>query len=306
MFHVIARPVVEPSSRLRYLPEKPCALGPSRFSWVAVRHGPREAFGSLQIHDLRTRASETHPLPGHPGFAIPASAHTFVIGCSRMLGTYDLQTHQWTTSFNGDAGDALPEGTEMNDAVLFRDALIFGTKSLDHTPSAGLYLWMADELTLLRGEQTVSNGKVVTTTGNATWLYDIDSPSRRVVRYRLDLDARRLTDARVIVDTSRFPGFPAGMIASPDERLLIVSFYDGEARDAGAAGHTRAFDTLTGGLVGEWRTPGSPRNTCACLVEHEGRMRLVITTAVEDMPAAQRRDTPHAGSIFLGDAPLPS
>ena len=54
-----------------------------------------------------------------------------------------------------------------------------------------------------------------------------------------------------------------------------------------------------------WTTPGSPRVTCPLLVERDGGVKLILMTAVEGMPADQRRQCPHAGDLFLAATTLP-
>ena len=50
---------------------------------------------------------------------------------------------------------------------------------------------------------------------------------------------------------------------------------------------------------------GSPRVTCPLLVERDGGVKLILTTAVEGMPADQRRRCPNAGDLFIADTALP-
>ncbi len=61
------------TSELRFLPEGPYPLGPSKISWVAIQHGATGANGSLNILDLATGVNESFPLPGRPGFAFPCA-----------------------------------------------------------------------------------------------------------------------------------------------------------------------------------------------------------------------------------------
>ena len=69
-------------------------------------------------------------------------------------------------------------------------------------------------------------------------------------------------------------------------------------------GRAYRYDLRCGDRLGEWRIPGSPRATCPLLVEQGGRVRLVLTTAVEGMPDDQRRDCPRAGDLFIADTDL--
>jgi hypothetical protein len=37
---------------------------------------------------------------------------------------------------------------------------------------------------------------------------------------------------------------------------------------------------------------------------HEGKVRLIITTAIENMPAERREASPEAGNLFWGETPF--
>ncbi|QEG42103.1 SMP-30/gluconolactonase/LRE family protein [Roseimaritima ulvae] len=283
---------------LRFLPEGPYPLGESRFSWVAIQHGADAQHGSLNVFDLVSSDNRSHLLPGRPGFAFPCdNDRHFIVGCERQVGLFDPVEGVWDPMVA--AVDSDVENTIINDAVLFDGNLIFGTKDLEfQTKKAGLYLFRGADRTLiqLRDDQICSNGKAVATVDGQTWLYDIDSPTREIVKYRLDVAAGTLTDRQVVVDLTADPAVPDGMILTPDETGVIVSMYNpGEAE----AGETRWYDIASGQLRHTWQTPFSPQNTCPNLVRHQGKVYLVITTAVEHMPLDRQQRASEAGSLFF-------
>ena len=49
---------------------------------------------------------------------------------------------------------------------------------------------------------------------------------------------------------------------------------------------------------------GSPQATCPQLIAWDGRVWLIITTAVENMPMERRNDAPQAGSLFLAETEI--
>ncbi|MFM7059022.1 MAG: ribonuclease III [Planctomycetota bacterium] len=286
------------SPELRFLPEGPCSLGPGRFSWVAIQHGPQSTVGSLNIADLTTGRHQSWLLPGRPGFAFPTDRPgVFVAGVERSVGLFDTATGHWTPF--AEHVDAQVTNTIINDAVVFDDNLIFGCKELEFsTPKAGLYLWRRrdQQLLQLRNDQICSNGKAVISTADGPVLFDIDSCTKRIVRCRLDLDAGTVRDEQTVVDLTSEPVFPDGMILTPDEQSLIVALYDPGDPDAGQA---RQYSLADGQLQKIWRCPGSPRVTCPQLVEHNGSVWLLLTTAVEHMPEDQQTRHPAAGSLFI-------
>ena len=69
-------------------------------------------------------------------------------------------------------------------------------------------------------------------------------------------------------------------------------------------GETRLYDLGSGELRCTWQTPGSPQNTCPALVRVGGELKLLITTAVENMTAEDQEKCPRAGRLFMADVDL--
>jgi sugar lactone lactonase YvrE len=298
-----AEPLPGPDSdALRFLPEGPFDLGESRFSWVAIQHGAAATAGSLNLYDLSSHLNESFDLPGRPGFAFPCdSADTFVIGCERSLGLFHTGTGSWQPFCEGVDEDV--DNTIINDGLVYEDNLIFGTKDLEFaTKKAGLYLYRGSDKLLirLRNDQICSNGKAIIDSGSeGLKLIDIDSPTRKVVSYSLDITAGRLGDAEGVLDFAGDPAVPDGAILTPDNTGVIVAMFRPESADHG---ETRLYDLATGKLRCTWQTAGSPQNTCPALVRHDGLLKLVITTAAENMNAEVLEQCPNAGRLFLGEA----
>jgi sugar lactone lactonase YvrE len=192
------------SPEVRFLPEGPTALGGGMFSWVAIQHGPEAVTGSLNVFDLKTGRNQQFNLPGRPGFAKPTQQEgVFVVGCERSLGIFRVSDQSWQVICEGiDSG---VDNTIINDGTCFGDNLVFGCKDLDFkTKKAGLYLFRGRDkrLVQLRSDQICSNGKDVISSGDGLHLIDIDSPTRKVVRYRLDTQAGQLSDCQTIIDLS--------------------------------------------------------------------------------------------------------
>ncbi|MDA1231461.1 MAG: SMP-30/gluconolactonase/LRE family protein [Planctomycetota bacterium] len=294
------------TAALRFLPEGPYALPDGRVSWVGIQHGADAMVGSINVLNLATNENESFPLPGRPGFAFPTDQpEVFVAGVERTVGLFDTRGSTWSP-FITDV-DADVSNTIINDAVVYDGNLIFGCKELEFkTKKAGLYLWRRRDHTLiqLRSDQICSNGKaVVQNTDGSLTLYDIDSPSKQIIRCRLDIEAGTVSDVSVVIDLTSEEVFPDGMILTPDHRSLIVALYDPGDPDAGAA---RQYSLASGELETVWTCPGSPRVTCPQLIPHQGRVRLALTTAVEHMPAEQRATHHNAGCLFIGDTEFSS
>lgn len=303
----ITQPIdFEQSDSLRFLPEGPCSLGDGRVSWVGIQHGSDSTLGSINVLDLSSGKNVSHALPGRPGFAFSTSNEgVFVAGVERELGLFDTNSGTWTPFCGGVDSDV--ENTIINDGLLYRNNLIFGTKDLQFaTKKAGLYLYRGRDANLirLRDDQICSNGKAFISgdEDHLTFL-DIDSPTRTIVRYELDIASGRIGPAQTIVNFEGDAAVPDGQIVTPDGKSLIVAMF----HPAPAShGETRMYDIASGQLQHVWITPASPQNTCPALVHHQDKVSLLVTTAVENFDSQAVAKCPNAGRLFIGETSLES
>jgi sugar lactone lactonase YvrE len=284
----------------RFLPEGPYPCGDGLLSWVSIQHGVDQSVGSLNLLDLSTGTNQNFPLPGRPGFAFSTNrAGEFVIGLERQVGLFRIEDASWTplTDMLEDGVD----GTIVNDGVAFAGGLVFGCKDLKFAEKkAGLYLWRrSDGRTIkLRDDQICSNGKVVSGRGDVVTLLDIDTPTKQVVRYSLNVSAGELSAPEVVVDLTASDDFPDGMIATPDGQSVIIAFYNPADVDFGTA---RQYSLRDGSLEAVWTVDESPRVTCPQLVRIDGSVKLILTTADEGMTPEQQAQHTSAGCLFIAD-----
>lgn len=301
---VEATPLCIPESdALRFLPEGPYQMEVGKFSWVGIQHGADAKHGSLNRYDFDSGENVSLDLPGRPGFAFPCKTENrFVVGCERELGYFDVSTGEWDVFCEGIDDDVT--NTIINDGLAYEDNLIFGTKDLEFaTKKAGLYLYRGRDKKLirLRDDQICSNGKATLVDEKGLSLIDIDSPTRQIVRYPLDIAAGTLGARQVIIDLTDDPAVPDGAILTPDGSGLIVAMF---LPQSAAFGETRLYNLVNGECQKIWRTPLSPQNTCPALVEHAGALKLVITTAVENMSKDDQAICTQAGRLFVADSGL--
>jgi sugar lactone lactonase YvrE len=274
--------------------------------WVDIQTGTDSTGGTVQRHNFATRLTQRIPAPGRPGFVLPlAGGDRILVGIEKALRVCDLATGTW-----GEPLATIPDGnprTILNDAEVVPGgrAVVFGTKDTKFDKAARLahlYLYTVDDnrITVLADKQVCSNGKVFASDAGGLILFDIDTPTRRVVRYRLDVAARAATFDRVALDLAERVGSPDGMRGCGDG-TAVVAFYDHEYA---AAGRAVRFDLTTGDEVEEWTTPGSPRVTCPLLMKRPDGVKLILTTAVEGMAAEMRAKCPNAGRLFVADTRL--
>lgn len=298
MFEREAEVIYRPkNSELAFLPEGPCPFAPGQISWVAIQHGGDSGEGSINVLDLKSGENRQHRLPGRPGFAFPTeNSSVFLTGFERRVGFYDIWENCWVGSYGEVTGEA--DGTIINDGERCGEAVIFGTKDLEFKdPKAGLYLWSPGQSAPvpLRGGQTCSNGKVILEREGSKFLLDIDTPTKTVVEYPLNLEEPSLGDPQIVIDLQEVEAFPDGMVMAPDGESVVIAMYNPHDVEAGEA---RLHSLSTGELLGSWKTPGSPRVTCPLLMEVDGVLQLILTTAVEGMSEEQLAQHPNAGCLF--------
>lgn len=281
-----------------YLPEGPRAFGDG-VGWVNIQAGGDTDFGHLHTLSWEGSLHRRYELPARPGFWLPTSRTGVVLaGCDKVVGQFDTTSKEWTPLA------AIPDThprTIINDAEIVPGgrAVVFGTKDVNFAdPLAHLYLFTPSDntITVLAGGQTCSNGKVFADGGRT--LYDIDTPRKVVTRYRLDLATRSIREDGTALDLRHRDDFPDGMCDAGDG-TVIIAFYN-----PNFAGYGRGvrYRLDTGEVLHEWHTPGSPRVTCPLLVRRPDGVKLILTTAVEGMPADQLADCPNAGCLFVADA----
>ena len=305
-----AEPYYEPGSEeLRFLPECPRVLrnypGGARLGWVAIQHSAQVREGSINVLDLSSRRNQSFPLPGRPGFfAETTQPGCVLIGLERRLVYFDLLTGHLEETGIQITND---ERVIINDGLAVDGGVLFGTKDLTFSqPIAALYYFdfAAQALHTVFGGQTCSNGKFLRRDADGATLIDIDTTPKAITRYRLDAKLERVIERSPITPADSLPALPDGLRPSPgdentpDGESVIVAFYNPEAVADGVARQLRVSD---GAVLCEWRIPGSPRVTCPEFVEIDGKVKLVFTTAVENMPAATRRLAPGAGVLYLAE-----
>jgi len=261
-----------------FLPEGPRMMtvsGHPVLVWVNIQTAATSISGTINAPHTEDPLDDfSMPCPGRPGFVLPVlGGDCALVGVDKSLLKCDMDEGDWFPPL-ATIPDDNPR-TLVNDAEVVPGgkAVVFGTKDTQFKdPIAHLYLYTVDDnrVTVLADRQICSNGKVFRTEGDSLVLFDIDTPTRKVVRYKLDVA----------------------------DGTVIVAFYN---PDFAAAGKAIRFDLATGAAVEGWTTPGSPRVTCPLLVKRPDGVKLILTTATEGMPAEMRAKCPNAGCLFIAD-----
>ena len=290
----------------RFLPEGPRPVvidGRDALIWVNIQTAAAATRGAIHAYFFDDGELALWNLPKRPGFVLPTDKPGVVfVGMEKELGTLDLESNDFRPLVK--LADISPR-TIINDGEVMPGGreVVFGTKDLKFEAAiASLYLYALSDgsLTPVARQQTCSNGKVATRDARGLLVLDIDTPTRKVVRYRLEVGTKSAVPDGVALDLTGEPGFPDGMCDGGDG-TVIVAFYN---PDPIAAGRAVRYYLASGSAVEEWTTPGSPRVTCPALVQRPDGVKLILTTATEGMPADQREKCPNAGNLFIADTDL--
>lgn len=285
-----------------FLPEGPREVkvaGRDALAWVNIQTGPIATTGAIHLA-FAGDERRTLPQPGRPGFLVPTSRpNVLLVGMDQRLGLLDLATNQF------DLVATLPDAHKrvmINDGEVVPGGggVVFGTKDpAFQADIAALYLWtVADNrVTILKENQTCSNGKCFHWDKTGQYLLDIDSPTKKVVEYKFDVPGRSLDKGRTLLSFHERADVPDGM-ADVGDGTLVVAFYHPAK---GGDGEAVRYDRRTGKPVVKYRIPGSPRVTCPFVAFRPGGLKVLFTTADEGMTDDIRADSPNAGVLFHAD-----
>lgn len=293
----------------RYLPEGPRFLQTESqpcVAWVNIQTSPEAVSGNICLRTWNGPTLTVYQLDRRPGFLLPTTdPNHLLVGMEHQVGMFDIRTN----NFQPLATIPSPHAREIiNDAEVHPSgkAIIFGTKDTAFREDvARLFLYTTEDqaITPLLGGQTCSNGKVIFPL-SPDLLFDIDTPTHQVKRYRLDLSQRTLTFEDVVLDLADRDDFPDGMIGLDDGTVLIAMYHPGDVAD----GQILHASLETSKILGTIAVPGSPRVTCPLIFDTPQGRQLLATTATEGMPNALRMRAIYAGCLMRSPThlmPLP-
>jgi sugar lactone lactonase YvrE len=217
----------------------------------------------------------------------------------QRLGLVDLGSNEFVTvaTLPGASKRVLINDGEV---VPGGGGVVFGTKDPAFKDAiAALYLWTAadNRVTVLREDQTCSNGKLFRWDKTGLYLLDVDSPTKKVVEYRFDESGRSLDRERTVISFADRGDVPDGLAGVGDGTFVVALYHPAKGGD----GEAVRVDWRTGKVVTKYRIPGSPRVTCPLVVYRPDGIKVLFTTADEGMPDSVRAESPNAGVIFLAD-----
>ena len=309
MKSTVMLPFIEPVTLSdRWLPEGPREVvvnGRAALAWVNIQTAADAISGSIHLRFWDNGERRTLQQPGRPGFIIPTDRPNVILaGMGKQVGLIDLASNTWEPKTSIDDDNLR---TTINDGEVSAsgNVVVLGTKDLKFAePIAKLYLLTVHgfHITELAEGHTCSNGKFFVSTKGETYLFDIDTPRRNIMKYHIDLESREIIGEERAVDLSGIAGFPDGMIDAGDGSAIVAIYNPAMVNE----GRVIRVELHSGEIIEEWRVPGSPRVTCPLLIEQDGRVDLIVTTCDEGMPPEIRAQNPQVGALLRGPTGLRS
>lgn len=223
------------------------------------------------------------------GIVLRAGGRGYVIGRERsvVLVGPDGQVEQ--TLIEEIPGDA--PGLRTNEmAVDPSGRILFGTMAGDKEEGDSA-LWRLEpsgDLTLLRGDLTISNGMGWTPDGSA--MYHVDSPTHRVVRMPYGDDGCGRPE--VVATIEEDAGVPDGLCTDAYGGFWVAVNGGGQCRHYSADG--RETDRV--------EVPASSVSSCVLVAGAEGS-QLYMTTGASGMKEQELLEEPGSGFVFVADVP---
>jgi sugar lactone lactonase YvrE len=268
-----------------WVPEDDCLL------WVDIHRG--------HLHRTYFPSSETVTIElGAVSAAFPAVGGGILTAGGNKLALHlpAERGEKWTTRVIAEV--PARAGVRFNDAAVDPAGRVWvGSMHVDESEPLGeLYrLDAGGVLTTVVKGVTVSNG--MGWSPDATRMYYVDSPMRRIDVFDYDPAAGEAFQRRVFADLSAFDGVPDGLTVDADGYVWVAMWGGGVLRRFGPGGDQDAVVEV----------PASRPTSCA--FGGPGMSDLYVTTAKVGLSEAELRDQPLAGRLLRlhpGPVGLPS
>lgn len=239
---------------------------------------------ALHIFDPERGEDRSIQLDSRVGAAAPMRSGGVLVALADRLAVVDLADESVRTLVG------IPHGPElrMNDGACDPAGRFWvGSVALDYAPgAAALYRYSpGGSLERVLDEVTISNGLGWSRDGSS--MYYVDSMDYRIDVFDFELESGAISERRPFAVIERGAGIPDG-IALDHEGGVWVALWGGAAvRRYGPDGELERVLPVPADHV-----------TACCFGGEDGRS-LYVTTATHELTAAQRRDQPLAGSVFV-------
>ena len=256
-----------------------------RLYWIDIERGQICRF------DPNTGKNEKWALGTRVGFSVLTEQGDMLAGTQEGLVRFSLESGMAIPFANPEP--ELPDN-RFNDGKCDPQGRLWGgTMSVYDTEGAGSLYRITDDGDVVKkvGGVTISNG--LAWTKDATKVYYIDSPTRRIDAFDYDLSTGEISNRRPAVDFNQHGlsaelGYPDGMTIDAEDKIWVALWEGwGVAR----------FDPETGELLAKVKVPAAC--VTSCCFGGEDLDELYITTASRDLKVPDYAKQPDAGGVFV-------
>jgi hypothetical protein len=307
-------------SQLRFLPEGVRYIGNGKLVGVVIQGTRRGSTGWIWILDIFSEEIEIVGVRGRPGFIFATTRpDTYVVGVDNRVRSARIKGGRLDWTNHLDVVLPLVEGETINDAIAYGDMLIVGTKDMlflagkRQDQQGSLFLIRDKTESKLLAGQGCSNCKWVVKVGSQLVLWDINTPDQQVKRW--NLTDRRLESPATIVDFRGTKLYPDGGKPCPGGKSAVIALFAPAPTKPkrGLAvqvsldpqGSTKWEDLLEA----EWEITNASQVTNVEFipgVNPTDNLRLVMSTAAENMTKRQMDEYFHSGFLFVGETDFPA
>lgn len=220
------------------------------------------------------------------GFAVLTTKGDMLAGTQEGLIRFSCETGESSAYANPEAG--LPNNRFNDGKCDLQGRLWAGTMSVVETETKGTLYRVTgpDEVKAQHGPVTISNG--LAWSADASTMYYIDSPTRKVDAFDFDAETGEISGQRTAVALAEGIGYPDGMTIDAEGKLWVALW---EGWGVGC------FDPATGEMIAKVEVPVAC--VTSCCFGGPDLMDLYITTASRDLTEEDRPKQPQAGGIFV-------
>ena len=244
----------------------------------------------LFIYDPATGENETIDIGQHVGTVVTRASGGLMLAVREGFASFDLETRKLTPIANPEAH--IP-GNRFNDGKCDPAGRFWaGTMAYENPKDSGSLYRLDTDLSVHKifGGVAISNGIVWSL--DHTTMYYIDTLRKNVRAFDYNNDTGDIANERVIIDVPEETGMPDGM-AIDGEGMLWVAHYGGA--------RVSRWNPATGENLEHIPLPVT--QVTACAFGGPDLSTLFITSAAQELDAAELERQPLAGGLFAIETP---
>ena len=244
----------------------------------------------LFIYDPASGENRTLDVGQHVGTVVTRASGGLMLAVREGFASFDLETQELTLIANPEAHVT---GNRFNDGKCDPAGRFWaGTMAYENPKDSGSLYRLDTDLSVHRmfGGVAISNGIVWSL--NHSTMYYIDTLRKNVRAWDYDNETGDIANERVVIDVPEEAGMPDGM-AIDSEGMLWVAHYGGA--------RVSRWNPGSGELLEEIPLPVT--QVTACAFGGPDLATLFITSAAQELDAAELARQPLAGGLFAIETP---